>query len=108
MWPGRSREPRSSWLAVVTPTLPPYHKDGTPLVQSQGRTSHFSRRSRVVKGVSERGRGNVGSPEFQDSRLPATDRVLWGAGSGSSQTQWIVSPTLIVASTIGCPLGLML
>ena len=35
----RSRESRFSWLAVVTPTLPPYHKDGNPLVQSQGRTS---------------------------------------------------------------------
>lgn len=27
------------WLDVVTPTLPPYHKDGTPLVQFRGRTS---------------------------------------------------------------------
>ena len=32
----RSREPRSTWLAIVTPTLPLYHKDSTPLVQSRG------------------------------------------------------------------------
>src|SRR4051812_49520554 len=35
----RSREPEFSSLAVVTPTLSPYHKGGTQLLQSQGRTS---------------------------------------------------------------------
>jgi WD40 repeat protein len=35
----RSREPEFGSLAVVTPTLSPYHKGGTKLVQSQGRTS---------------------------------------------------------------------
>ena len=67
----------------------------------------------VTNADKRRGRGSklVPTPVKEAALglgLPVTDRVLWGDGSWSSQTQWMVSPTLMIASAMGWPLGLML